>query len=65
MPLINVQQPPGQTTEEKQKLVRALTDAYVQVTGANPQSLWITIQETSRDDWAVGGLTLTEHAARR
>jgi 4-oxalocrotonate tautomerase len=64
MPLIHVRQTPGQTTEQKQELVRELTDAYIRVAGAPSEYVWITIQETSRDDWAIGGETLTARAAK-
>jgi len=63
MPLIQVHQTPGQTAEQKRELVRALTDTYVNATGASRESVWITIHETSRDDWAIGGQTLNARAA--
>ena len=63
MPLINVIQPPGQSVEEKRDLLRALTDAYVQATSAHRDSVGVTILETPREDWAVGGQTLAERAA--
>jgi 4-oxalocrotonate tautomerase len=65
MPLIQVHQTPGQTVEQKRELVRALTDTYVKFTGAAEENVWITIHETSRDDWAIGGRTLNDHASSR
>ncbi|MGH3437073.1 MAG: tautomerase family protein [Sciscionella sp.] len=64
MPLIHVNQTPGQTTEQKIALVRELTEAYVRATGGKKESVWVTIQETSKDDWGIAGETLTERTAR-
>ncbi|MEC3980942.1 tautomerase family protein [Amycolatopsis sp. H20-H5] len=64
MPLIHVNQPIGQTTEQKSAIVAELTDAYVRATGAKPESVWITIEETSKDNWGIAGETLTTRAAR-
>ena len=45
--------------------MRALTDTYVKLTGAAEESVWITVYETSRDDWAIGGRTLNDCASSR
>lgn len=63
MPLIQVQQTPGKTSEQKAELVRALTDAYVSATNSKPESVWVTIQETATDSWSIGGKTLAARAA--
>ncbi|MDF9816416.1 4-oxalocrotonate tautomerase family protein [Streptomyces sp. SPB162] len=65
MPLINVQQTPGKTAEQKAELVRALTDAYVGATGGKPESVWVTVQEIATDSWSIGGDTLAARAAER
>lgn len=64
MPLIHVQQTPGKTTEQKSELVRELTEAYVRVLGAKPESVWVTVQEIPADSWSVAGETLAARAAR-
>jgi len=64
VPLIHVQQTPGKTTSQKAELLRALTDAYAQVTGSKPESIWVTLQETATEDWSIGGETLSARAAR-
>ena len=64
MPLVRITQPPGQSPEQKKDLVRALTDVYCSATGSAPDSVWIIIEEISRDDWAIGGTTVAERAKR-
>ncbi|SER84507.1 4-oxalocrotonate tautomerase [Streptomyces sp. yr375] len=65
MPLIQVQQTPGKTTEQKSELVRELTEAYVRATGSKPESVWVTVQEIATDSWSIAGETLAERAAKR
>jgi len=64
MPLVHVQQTPGKTAEQKSELVRELTEAYVRVTGAKPESVWVTVQEIAADSWSIAGETLAARAAR-
>lgn len=64
MPLINVNQTPGQSVETKSAVVRELTEAYVKATGSKKESVWVTIEETSKDNWGIAGETLTERASR-
>ncbi|AHH95879.1 4-oxalocrotonate tautomerase family protein [Kutzneria viridogrisea] len=64
MPLIHVNQPTGQTTEQKAAIVRELTEAYVRATGGKPESVWVTIEETAKDNWGIAGETLTARAAK-
>ena len=64
MPLLHVTQTPGQSAEAKRELLKRLTAAYVDATGAKPASVWVTIEEVSKDDWAIGGETLTERASK-
>jgi 4-oxalocrotonate tautomerase len=64
MPLIHVNQPAGQTAEQKRAIVRELTDAYVRATGGKQDSVWITIQETPKESWGIAGQTLADRAAK-
>lgn len=65
MPLIQVKQTPGKTAEQKSELVRELTDTYVRVTGAKPESVWVTVEEIATDSWSIAGDTLAARAAKR
>ncbi|QUQ72001.1 4-oxalocrotonate tautomerase [Kutzneria sp. CA-103260] len=64
MPLIQVNQVIGKTVGQKAELIRELTETYVRVTGAKPESVWVTIEETSKDNWGVGGETIAARTAK-
>ena len=61
MPLIQVSLIEGVfTPEQKQQIVRKLTDAMVEVEGEALRGVtWVTIQEVRSGDWAIGGQPLT------
>lgn len=60
MPLIQVKHVAGRTVEENRDLARELTDAYVRVTGTRPEAVWVTIDELPRENWATGGVLLSD-----
>ena len=64
MPLIHVNQVTGKTVEQKAELIRELTETYVRVTGAKPESVWVTIEETGKDNWGIAGETIAARAAK-
>jgi 4-oxalocrotonate tautomerase len=45
----------GRTTDMKRQLVKALTDAFVEVTGARPQSVQVILRDVEKHDWGVAG----------
>ncbi|HEX2527169.1 MAG TPA: tautomerase family protein [Geminicoccus sp.] len=55
MPMIKVEMFSGRGAEQKRRLVKALTDAYVEVCGGKPQSVHIILADIDRGDWAIGG----------
>ena len=57
MPLINVKVIEGVfTADQRQNIVRLLTDAMVQVEGENLRPVtWCIIEEVTSGDWGVGG----------
>ncbi|WP_020669659.1 2-hydroxymuconate tautomerase [Amycolatopsis nigrescens] len=60
MPLINVTMFPGRTEEQKRELVRELTDAFARTCDANPDGVWVTINEVPPERWAVGGRLISD-----
>ena len=56
MPVVTVQMWSGRTTEQKRKLVRAITDAMVTHAGCKPDHLHVVIQDVPKDSWARGGV---------
>jgi 4-oxalocrotonate tautomerase len=55
MPVIQVDMFSGRTTDMKRQLVKALTDAFVEVTGARPQSVQVILRDVEKHDWGVAG----------
>ncbi|MGC0364341.1 4-oxalocrotonate tautomerase [Rhodococcus sp. 27YEA15] len=58
MPLIQISQTPGISAEQKKATIEAVTKAYAEATGKNPDSVWVTITEVPREHWGVGGKPL-------
>ncbi|NMN94964.1 tautomerase family protein [Antrihabitans stalactiti] len=58
MPLIQISQTPGLTTEQKQAAIAAVTKAYADATGKNPDAVWVTVTDIPREHWGVGGKPL-------
>lgn len=55
MPIIRVEMFAGRDREQKRKLVKALTDAMVETTGANRDAVWVVINDVEKEDWGFGG----------
>ncbi len=48
------------TPEQKQQIIRKLTDAMVEIEGEALRGVtWVTIQEMRSGDWGIGGQPLT------
>jgi 4-oxalocrotonate tautomerase len=60
MPVVTVQMWSGRTTEQKRKLVRAITDAMVTHADCKPDHLHVIIQDVPKDSWARGGVLGSE-----
>jgi 4-oxalocrotonate tautomerase len=61
MPLINVKLIEGVfTPEQKQEMIRKLTDTMVSIEGENMRSVtWVVVEEVKSGDWGIGGNALT------
>jgi 4-oxalocrotonate tautomerase len=55
MPVIQVDMFAGRTTEKKRELVKALTDAFVTVTGAKAEGVQVILRDVEKHDWGVAG----------
>lgn len=55
MPVIRVEMFKGRTPEQKQAMVREVTDAFVRTAGGTPESVHIVITDVEKSDWAVAG----------
>ena len=61
MPLINVKIIEGVFgAEQKQQIVRSLTEAMVGIEGENMRSVtWCVVEEVASGDWGIGGQPLS------
>lgn len=55
MPIIRVEMFAGRTEQQKQALVRELTDAFVNAAGGTPESVNVVITDVDKSDWGSGG----------
>jgi 4-oxalocrotonate tautomerase len=62
MPIINVKmthEDGGATKEQKERLSKSLTNAFVEVFGRGEKTCVVTIDEISTDNYAIGGQTIS------
>lgn len=62
MPIINVKMTSengGATKQQKELLVKKLTDAFVEVFKRGKTTCIVTIDEIDTDNYAIGGRTIT------
>ena len=62
MPIINVKmthEDGGATKEQKELLVKKLTDVFVEVFNRGEKTCVVTIDEIPTDNYAIGGKTIT------
>jgi 4-oxalocrotonate tautomerase len=61
MPLINVKIIEGVfSPEQKQEIIRKLTDTMVSIEGENMRGVtWCVVEEVKSGDWGIGGNPLT------
>jgi len=60
MPTIRVEMFEGRTPEQKQALVKALTEAAVNTIGSSPEAVDVILYEIKKSDWASGGVLWSE-----
>lgn len=62
MPIINVKmtnEDGGATVEQKELLAQKLTKAFVEVFNRGEKTCVVTIDEINSDNYAIGGITIT------
>ena len=60
MPSIRIDLFEGRTPEQKQNLVKAITQAVVDTLGGSPESVDVILYDIKRSDWATGGKLWSE-----
>jgi 4-oxalocrotonate tautomerase len=65
MPYVNIQITKGATREQKENLVRDVTNSLVRELGKKPEHIHIVIQEIEEEDWGFEGLLTDEWKKRQ
>ncbi|MBF0560042.1 MAG: 2-hydroxymuconate tautomerase family protein, partial [Nitrospirae bacterium] len=49
----------GATAEQKEALIKGVTDLLANILGKNPATTVVTIDELETDNWGIGGESVT------
>ena len=60
MPFISVKMLEGRTHEQKKALVKAITDAMVEICDTKPDGVMVVIEDIARDNWGRNGKLLSD-----
>ena len=60
MPVVKIEMLEGRTRQQKIKLVRAVTQALVDIANAKEESVTVVFSEYSKGNWAQGGKLLSD-----
>lgn len=59
MPFVNIRILEGHSQERKDEMSRRIATAISDVTGLPKDVIWIVFEDVSRDDWFVGGTSVS------
>lgn len=60
MPVVIVKMLEGRTTEQKRRLVRAITDSVVEHAGTSAEQVDVVIEDYPRENWSKGGVLMSD-----
>ena len=60
MPIVRMLILEGRPAETKRELIRELTDAVERALGVRRESIRVLLTEVPAEDWAVGGIPMSE-----
>ena len=65
MPYVNIKVTnENVTADQKEKLIKGVTDLLSDVLGKNPKTTVVTIDEIDTDNWGIGGESVTVRRQR-
>ena len=62
MPIVRIELLPGRSTEKKAKIAAAITDVLINEGGGSREHCLVLFEETSADNWAIGGQLVSSPA---
>jgi 4-oxalocrotonate tautomerase len=61
MPYVHIQVTrEGVTLDQKEALIKGVTDLLVQVLNKKPAQTFVVIEEIATDNWGIAGMTVTK-----
>lgn len=64
MPYVNIRvTQEGASDEQKERLIKGVTDLLSEVLGTSPATTFVVIDEVEMENWGVGGLTVQAYRA--
>ena len=67
MPFVNIKLLDGEdapTKEQKEALIKGATQLLVDILNKNPATTLVIIEEVSKDNWGIGGESVTTRRAK-
>ncbi|KAA0917325.1 tautomerase family protein [Dietzia sp. ANT_WB102] len=55
MPFIQINQLDGMTATDKASVIKAVTAAYADASGKDPDKVWVHIRDMPHDSFGIGG----------
>ncbi len=52
----------GLTEKQKSDIIKGTTDVMVDVLNKSPESTYVIIEEVSRENWGVGGMSVKDYS---
>lgn len=56
MPIVTIQQSPGRTKEQRQLLIKRITEAFEEAYNMPPEAVTVFMQNYDDSHWGKGGL---------
>ncbi|MDT2817513.1 2-hydroxymuconate tautomerase [Vagococcus lutrae] len=57
MPIVTVQMLEGRTVEQKQALIKEVTETVVKTTGAKQEAVTVVIEEMKKENYGLAGVS--------
>jgi 4-oxalocrotonate tautomerase len=56
MPFISISMYKGRTNEQKERLIKNVTEAVVNSIECSKDAVWIKIEDVEKENWGMGGV---------
>jgi 4-oxalocrotonate tautomerase len=55
MPIVRVEMWAGRTTEQKEKIIKNVTEAMCESVGCPKEAVWVVIEDVPKENWGMNG----------